>query len=183
MATSPIVKRLFVLDTSYLLEFFQVPNCSDKAAYKPIEQRIEVAVTNKEQMFLPLPVLFELGNHIADIKSNFALRKELANKLFDMVKSSIDNETPFIITPLVGELESIKELLAALGKVSEGFKSHIAGARHLGLTDTVVMMEAARLKAKFQPQSSTLKKYEVHIWTRHQELKAHEPDKEAHPFV
>jgi hypothetical protein len=182
MATLPITKRLVVLDTSYLLEFFQVPGESQAQAYAPVEARIKEALENKDQMFLPLPVLFELGNHITDIK-NFELRKTLAKKLFDLVKSSIENEVPFTITPLVGEIESIQELLTALQKVGEEFQQLQANAKRLGLTDTVVVMEAQRLKSKFEPQSSKLKKYLVHIWTRHQEIKAREPDQEANPFV
>jgi len=49
----------------------------------------------------------------------------------------------------------------------------------MGLTDTYTLEEAVRLKARY----NSAKDYKVHIWTKDNSLKAHEPDAEPNPFV
>lgn len=48
----------------------------------------------------------------------------------------------------------------------------------LGLTDTSIITECERLKKQHK-----LSGCKIHIWTRHQALKAREPDVELKPFV
>ena len=47
----------------------------------------------------------------------------------------------------------------------------------VGLTDTFVIETAKRLRKKYG------RNHAVHIWTKDSDLKAHEPDKEADPFM
>lgn len=123
-------------------------------------------------------MIFELANHIADVKDAH-LRKRLANKLASTISSSLEDAEPWTITP-PGNPDSIRELIEALGHGASRFAEEFS-LQKLGLTDTVVIMEAERLREK--NPSSQLKSYYVHIWTMHRELKSREPDAQPAPFV
>lgn len=169
--------RLYVLDTSYLLEFFEVNADSTPDGVQEIKKRFSDCVNNNHRMFVPLPVLFELANHIADVK-NGESRNKLANKLKVAISSSLSDAIPWTIT-LLGEPKLIEELTKSLDTMTNRFADEFV-TQKLGLTDTVIIAEAERLKEK--NVSSSLKKYCVHIWTRHKTLKAYEPDPEPNPF-
>ena len=170
---------LVVVDTSYLLELFAVPGCSTDAGHEKVKALFSRATAgNNEVLFVPVPVLFELANHIADVKDG-TVRRNLANLFREIVEESLSANGLFTITPLLGDTSSIQELLKALVQITEQFQ--INAASQLGLTDNVIIMEAKRLREKYA--NSSVKSYKVHIWTLHMELKAHEPDTEVNAFV
>jgi len=71
---------IFVIDTSYLLELFEVPKSSDPQAVTEVRKRYAEAVEGSARLFVPLPCLLELANHIADVPQG-DLRHRLANNL------------------------------------------------------------------------------------------------------
>ena len=170
--------RLYVVDTSYFLDLYRVDGCWEKEAFTAIQHKFSEAIDKKYSFYVPSPVIFELANHIADVKNSLR-RKTLANQLNNAVISCIDNGNPWVLTPL-GKPETIHELMAALTESTTRFATEFSDQK-LGLTDTVVILEAERLK-KNHP-SGTLNKYCVHIWSRHRELKSREPDNEPDPYV
>ncbi len=170
--------RLYVIDTSYLLELFRVDGCYEEYAHVAIKKQFSDAIEKKFSFYVPTPVIFELANHIADIKDS-SRRNELAIQLSNTVISCVENGNPWILTP-PGKPETIRELMEALRESTTRFANEFS-CQKLGLTDTVVILEAERLKNNHK--SSTLKEYFVHIWARHDELKSREPDTEPCPFV
>lgn len=122
-------------------------------------------------LYVPIPCLFELGNHISHVDAG-RTRRELAQKLSQSVLSSIDKSIPWTIVPAPGI-----ELLTQLQVSCTVFAQRLATQR-VALTDSFVAQEALRLKSKYSGQP-----YEVHIWTKDQTLKRLEPDPEANPFV
>lgn len=169
---------LVVLDTSYLLELFRVPKDRQDAAFEPVFQRFARADGVNTQLYIPLPVLFELGNHIADVKDGGA-RHRLAGDLVDAVQLWLSGESPFTIVSSMDDARTVEDFCSALSGLTEQF-AQLAPNKH-GLTNTAVVQEALRLKRK--NPSSTLKQVHVHIWTRDKRLKALEPDAEANAFV
>jgi len=159
---------VFFIDTSYLLELFSVPGCFEEAAVKEIKKRYAQAIEDKSRFFVPLPCIFELGNHIADVKKESS-RNRLKTKLSETVISCVKENNPWIITPSI-EIESLPDLWETFSKPEM--------RRGLSLTDTSIIREAHKFKEK---QSSF--DYKVHIWTRDRELKAREPDSERNPFL
>jgi len=169
--------RIYVVDTSYLLELYRVDGCSEEAAHtKVLHQFQENIVTG--QFFIPVAVLFELANHIADIHDP-QRRRQLADKLRSDINKSISDQTPWVITHAT-DAQSLDDLLTALNDSATRFANEFA-LQKLGLTDTTVILEAERLRKKFI--STSIRKYQIHIWTRHIALKSHEPDTEASQFV
>lgn len=160
---------IYVLDTSYLIELFGCGRDSNPHASKEVRQRFSKAAASGGRFFVPLPCLFELGDHIADVGHD-KLRKELAEKLVTTVKSSLQKESPWTITP-TGTPDTILPTLIE--------KFAIAAARQgIGLVDTFTWDESLRLKTKFDGLKSR-----VHIWTNDRALKGKEPDTEPNPYL
>ena len=172
------VVRLIVVDTSYLLELFQVPDCSSVRAYGPIYQLFENARHITDQLQVPLPVLFELGNHVADVK-NGESRKRLAAELVDAVDVWLAGETPLTIVSSMNDARTVQDFRDAVTGLTQEFKT-LAPDRQ-GLTNAAIALEAKKLRQKYK--NSSLKTYLVHIWTTDKKLKALEPDAEANAFV
>ena len=78
----------YVIDTSYLLVLFKVPNMYSPKALKEIKWRFEKAINSNSRLFVPCPCICELGNHIAQIGSG-DVRREIALQLWKTVDSSI----------------------------------------------------------------------------------------------
>lgn len=173
-----MAKRHYIIDTSYLLELFRVDGCCEPSAADAVQRKFDEANDQYGSFYVPIPVLFELANHIADVK-NYQRRKVLAESFCTTIVECLKDDLPWIITP-PGNPQTIRELVQALHESTQRFSSEFSEQK-LGLTDAVVIMEAERLK-KAHP-SNRLKQVCVHIWTRHKEMKAHEPDAEPDPFV
>jgi hypothetical protein len=158
---------VLVVDTSYLLELYQVPSYSDAAAYVEVKARFERAVIARSRLYVPFPAVFEVANHIVDGRDGGVI-VPLAKRFVADVLQSFESTVPFIITPHIDE-ENLKALLRV-------FSGKLAPQR-IGLTDGSMIEEARRLKDKYGRQAY------VHIWTKDRRLKAHEPDAEPDPFV
>ena len=169
--------RIYVVDTSYLLELYQVDGCCRDDAHLSVLQKFQENIETG-QFFVPIAVLFELANHIADIH-DAQRRRSLASKLRADIESSISEQTPWVVTHAT-DAQSLDDLLSALNESVARFAEEFSTEK-LGLTDTTVILEAERLRKKYV--SNSLKNYHIHIWTRHRELKAREPDTEASQFV
>ena len=158
----------FVIDTSYLLELFKVPGFSQDADVDEVRKRHLLAIENDNRLYVPLPCIFELGNHIADVKDG-RFRRELGKTLFETVRSSLAKNMPWNITPSAG--------IEVLSQLCEVFAGKYVAER-IGLTDTFTIQEAHRIKKKYSSFNC-----KVHIWTKDEALKAREPDSEKDPFL
>jgi len=160
---------LYVIDTSYLVELFGCGRISNKVVSDAVRVRFKEANNAGGRFFVPLPCLFELGDHIADVRHD-GLRKTLADQLVATVNSCLTTNKPWTITP-TGLPEEV------LPKLFERF-APAAAKQKIGLVDIFTWSESLRLKA-------ALSKYKarVHIWTNDRSLKEKEPDKEANPYL
>ena len=160
---------VYVIDTSYLLELYAVPGYSTQKAIDEIRRRFDNAVRQNARLFVTVPSIYELANHIADVSDGNA-RWSLAKKLRDDILSSLDEGVPWTIIPSQ-ELSALKKLIASFvdNHVLEG----------IGLSDSTLIDEADRLKRTTYHGSA----WRVHIWTKHKKLKAREPDKEPHAYL
>ena len=160
---------VFVVDTSYLVELFSCGRRSNPAASKIVRERFRVTNMAGGRFFVPLPCLFELGDHIADVRRD-DLRQKLANKLLETVKSSLATTNPWTITP-TGSPEDI------LPSLLERFVPLVTKMQ-IGLVDAFTLEEARRLK-----ESHKAYKARIHIWTNDRNLKHNEPDPELKPYL
>jgi hypothetical protein len=160
---------IYVIDTSYLLELFGCGRDSNKMASDEVRKRFKLANAAGGRFYVPLPCLFELGDHIADVKHG-ELREKLVNQLVSTVQTSLESSKPWTITP-TGSPETV------LPKLLERF-APAAIKQNIGLVDVFTWDEAARLKAKLAEV-----KARVHIWTNDRNLKGKEPDTETNPYL
>ena len=85
-----------ILDTSWLLELYQVPGYFDDS--RTIHVRTETArlIDAGHELFVTVPVLFEVASHITHVRDGHH-RRLLGEKLRDNVTSSIDCDRPWTI--------------------------------------------------------------------------------------
>ena len=159
---------VYVIDTSYLIELFGCGRDSNAVASQTVRERFKSANKNGGRFFVPLPCLFELGNHIADVGHD-GQRAQLAKNLVETVRDSLASNKPWTITP-TGPPESI------LPALMERFGT-LAAKQQIGLVDTFTLCEALRLK-----KSHEAYKARIHIWTNDRSLKGQEPDPEQNPY-
>jgi hypothetical protein len=161
-----------VVDTGYLLELFKVPDHFNGSSAKEIKTRFDSAKTRSNRLYIPVPVLFELANHIAHV-DNGNKRLELASKFCETVKLGIDPETMFFNIIPSSAFAVASDLSNNLEKFVQKFAEKFVQQK-LGLTDAAVILEAESLK---KPHNR------VHIWTTDGPLKPYEPDAEPDPFI
>ena len=162
-----MTKRIYVIDTGYLLELFRVPRASTKASAKEVRKRFKEAISKKNGLVVPFSCICELGNRIATVP-NGDIRRKLVLQLLDTVKSSINEEYPWTITPS----EGISVIMVSCLE----FASHCEMG--IGLTDTLVIQESIRLNKKYSAFG-----YKIHIWTKDKTLKSFEPECEEDAFL
>ncbi|MCY1280901.1 hypothetical protein D9M68_464000 [compost metagenome] len=161
--------RIVILDTSFLLELFNVPGDSTPERHDSARELFQQAIIEGYDVYCPLSVLYELANHIVDIK-NSAKRREIAELFQDTVLSAWEERTPFSIIPsecVSGEYHD----LSALPQLCHEYRENIS--QGLGLTDCTIIDVARKIKENYH---SRLRKWPAHIWTLQQALKAMEPD-------
>ena len=148
--------RVYLIDTSYLLELFEVPHHSIPKARKIIISRFTTAVENKARFYVTVPSIYELANHISHV-SDGNKRRSLAERVRDDVLSSLDpnQSTPWTIIPSQ-QLDTFKNLIVNF------VDNHVI--QQIGLSDSTLIDEAHRLKReRYQRRGSP-----VHIWPRTQ---------------
>jgi len=175
-----ITRQLYVVDTGYLLELYRVPVHSDAVSALEVKRRFVAALETRSEFYVPVPVLFELGNHIANMKeSGGQARADLAARLRNDIIASCESRAPWVITAFGSENVAI-DFSEALVAYCTGFAEEYAAAS-VGLTDVAVIREAEHLKTRFKSDGSRV--YKIHIWTRDNQVKAREPDTEENAFV
>jgi predicted nucleic acid-binding protein len=162
----------YVIDTSYLDEYYQIDKYSKKQNYPEIKKLFKEAARNESRLYVPVPVIFEIANHIAHVRGS--QRYELVERFRkDIEKSCSVHSSPFIIVPCK-EFESIQLLINNLIQFSRKYVQ-----QGLGLTDTAVYLQAKQLSE----DKKNVFNLPVHIWTKDRSLKALEPDREENPFM
>jgi len=161
-----------VVDTSYWLELFKVPKRFKEAHYLKIKGLFAEASQNHFALYIPIPVLFELANHIAHVDDG-SVRRDLARAFSKTVKRAISAEDAiFNIIPCMA-FPVARELDESLDFFVSRFESEFS-VQGLGFTDSSIILEAESLKTDIN---------KVHIWTLDRALKFREPDAESNPFT
>lgn len=93
------MSRAFVLDTSWLLELYQVPGDSKAQRHETVLAQAESAAL-EGRLYVTVPVLFEVANHIVHVRNGHH-RRQLILKFRDAVRGSLRDETPWtVVGPL-----------------------------------------------------------------------------------
>lgn len=159
--------RVFVVETSYLCELYGLPGFSDVAFAERLRRRR--AREEAARFYVPLSCLYQLCDHIADVNDG-SRRRKLAVTVATDVRSSLSDGIPWLIS-YPRDKNQLPDFLSAFAADP--------GHSGLGLTNFDVVKIATDLKRKYGGDGG----YKVHIWTKHQALKAYEPDAEPNLLV
>jgi hypothetical protein len=165
-----------VVDTSYLTELFKVPGRFEDASAAAVRGKFAEAIEAAARLYVPVPVIFELANHIANVTDGGS-RRTLARHLASAIATSVENDTPWRIFP--NRDDAILRSLGHTLELCNAFAAEFA-IQQIGLTDTSVIVAARELHPRAVNRFPVCP---VHIWTRDHAIKAHEPSAEINPFV
>ena len=84
---------IYVLDTSYLIEIAGEGRDSNPVVSRTVRARFDAAAKGGGRFFIPLPCLFELGDHIADVR-HLDRRAKLIRWLRTTVETSLKRGEP-----------------------------------------------------------------------------------------
>jgi len=168
----------YFIDTSYLVEFFKVPDLWKPDASAIVTKKLNRAWKLRHAVYLPAVCLLELGNHITKVRGQTAI--DLAKRVTDFVKRSrLDDGEDALAHPkaplprwpfTIVESPARRDLPAVL---DTWWQTHLPLQRSL---IDACLADGAHLFARDRAAFHT-----VHIWTTDKRLKAAEPDREAAP--
>ena len=92
-----------ILDTSWLLELYRVPGYFEKSRTRGVERRTAAVGKAGYELFVTVPVLFEVASHITHVRKG-GRRRALGKRLRDDIASSIDRESPWTIATVGREI-------------------------------------------------------------------------------
>ena len=86
-----------IVDTSVLCNLLRIPSMDQEGDRAATEFR--QALQQRDVLLLPIAVIYETGNHIAQ-NGDGRQRRKLARAFVELVQKSFDGELPFTPTPL-----------------------------------------------------------------------------------
>jgi hypothetical protein len=86
-----------IVDTSVLCNILRVPTMDQDGERAALELR--EALRQNDVLLLPIAVIYETGNHIAQ-NGDGRIRRDVARKFVELVQKAFGGEVPFIPTPL-----------------------------------------------------------------------------------
>lgn len=156
----------YVIDTSWLVGLLGISDSPDAALRSRFSAELDRSIEEKGRRYVPIPVLFELSNHVSRIRSS-EVRDRHARALrgwFDGASQSPPWLFTFTSDGAAWRPEDLQECFDVFVEQQN--------RPSFGLVDAAVCHEARRLKQNKQWSRR------VHIWTTDTDLKALEPDPE-----
>jgi predicted nucleic acid-binding protein len=169
------MSKIILLDTSYLLELFRVPHDSVEGHHQEAKGLMADAIENNYDLYCTIGVLYEVANHIVDVK-NSKIQRKLALDFQEMVTLAWNEGNPFSIIPNSNSADLLAEF-SSLPDLCTKYKETLR--QGLSLVDCTMVEVIAKIKANYARRQRL---WQAHIWTRHGELKALEPDNFGHPL-
>jgi len=135
-----------IIDTSVLVELLGVPGY--EARHDECVADFELRARAPESFLLPLPVLFETGNHVAQIPDG-RLRRAWAERLVSFARPALSGESPFTLTPA----PLIPDVISWLADFAD------YAMKKVGLVDRSLI-------DLFERQRALMRSGRVYIWSR-----------------
>ena len=92
-----------ILDTSWLLELYRVPQYFKESRTVPVRTETAEFVESGGELFVTVPVLFEVASHITHVRDG-RHRRTFAEKFRNDIRSSLDQESPWTITEVGSDI-------------------------------------------------------------------------------
>ena len=126
MARIAAVSSVAILDTSWLLELYQVPGYFKASRTLDVRENTADIGKARYELFVTVPVLFEVASHITHVRDG-RRRRTLGKRLRDDITSSIDRESPWTITTVGREILLRSEDVLTLAEYARGsLRMHFA---------------------------------------------------------
>ena len=105
------MSEVTIVDTSWLLELYQVPGDSKKTRHAEVLRKTAMAARGR--LFVTLPVLFEVANHIVHVRDG-NVRRRLVSRFRRDLKRSLEEDVPWTVVTSMddGILLRSKDLIA-----------------------------------------------------------------------
>ena len=103
MARVAALSGAAILDTSWLLELYRVPRYFKDSRTAAVRNETAEFVESGGELFVTVPVLFEVASHITHVRDGHH-RRALAARLRDDISSSIDRDTPWSIATVGSDI-------------------------------------------------------------------------------
>lgn len=139
-----------IVDTSVLCNLLRVPTKDQDATRATAEYR--EAIEAEDVILLPIPVIYETGNHIAQ-NGDGGMRRRIGSAFVDLVRKAFTGELPFTPTPL----QNADDLLQWLDEFPD------SGMRGMGFGDLAITKV-------FEQQCALNQGRRVLIWSYDQHL-------------
>ena len=96
MARVAALSGAAILDTSWLLELYRVPRHFEDSQTEAVRTQTLELVAAGHELFVTVPVLFELASHITHVRDG-GRRRELSERLLGDISNSLDRDSPWTI--------------------------------------------------------------------------------------
>jgi predicted nucleic acid-binding protein len=106
-----------IVDTSVLCNILRVPNMDQERTRAEAELR--EALRGNDVLLLPVAVIYETGNHIAQ-NGDGRVRRAIAGAFVELVQKAFSGEVPFTPTPLHDAEDMLEWVAQFPGRASEG---------------------------------------------------------------
>ena len=103
MARIGALSRVAILDTSWLLEFYRVPGYFEESRTPQVRQQTMELDKAECKLFVTVPVLFEVANHITHVRDGHR-RHALSKELLENITSSFDENAPWTVVTVGREI-------------------------------------------------------------------------------
>ena len=103
MARVAVLSGAAILDTSWLLELYRVPGYFEESRTLPVRTETAESVAAGRELFVTVPVLFEVASHITHVRAG-RRRRIHGERLRDDIGSSVDRDSPWTIATVGSEI-------------------------------------------------------------------------------
>lgn len=97
------MRRVAILDTSWLLELYRVPGYSEESRFPHVTSKTRNILKAGCELFVTVPVLFEVASHITHVRDGNR-RQRLGKRLLEDIEKSFARDSPWTIAALDGDI-------------------------------------------------------------------------------
>lgn len=98
---------IVIIDTSVFVEILALPGLAK--APQDMQDQLEAWIVDRAALLLPIAVIIETGNHIAQLTKG-RKRRSAAERFVEVVQEALDGNSPFAPTPSFA-VDSLREWL------------------------------------------------------------------------
>lgn len=147
------MKAVAIVDTSIFCNVLNIPHMNSERIQ--VIQQLETFIAEDTSLLLPMAVIYETGNHIAQLKRGN--RRQFAQRFIEQVKKAIKGEAPWQVMQLPN-MEEVGEWLSNFPDQA---------MRGVGIADLSIIKEWEKMVRKTP-------NFRIFIWSLDRHLQGYE---------